>query len=66
MLNLSFVKRVKTDYSTCCKWKLAVLWMQEVYRWSLIWKQVQNSNENDTDGAVDFFVVLYVNYGCFK
>jgi hypothetical protein len=24
-------------------------------------------NENDTDGAVDFFfVVLYVNYGCFK
>jgi hypothetical protein len=29
-------------------------------------KQVQNGNENDTDGAVDFFVVLYVNYGCFK
>jgi hypothetical protein len=29
-------------------------------------KTVQNGNENDTDGAVDFFVVLYVNYGCFK
>ena len=36
--------------------------MQEVYRQCLIWKQVQNGNENDTDGAVDFFVVLYVNY----
>ena len=33
---------------------------------NLIWKHVQNGNENDTDGAVDFFVVLYVNYGCFK
>jgi hypothetical protein len=40
--------------------------MQEVYLQCLIWKQVQNGNENDTDGAVDFFVVLYVNYGCFK
>jgi DNA modification methylase len=24
------------------------------------------SKENDTDGAVYFFVVLYVNYGCLK
>ena len=29
-------------------------------------QEVQNGNENDTDGAVDFFVVLYVNYDCFK
>jgi hypothetical protein len=40
--------------------------MQEVYRQCLIWKQVQNGNENDTDGAVDSFVILYMNYGCFK
>jgi hypothetical protein len=33
----------------------------------IITKQVQNSNGNDTDEAVDFFVVvLHTNYGCFK
>ena len=29
-------------------------------------KTSSNGNENDTDGAVDFFVVLYMNYDCFK
>jgi hypothetical protein len=25
----------------------------------LIWKQVQNGNENDTDGAADFFLSFF-------
>ena len=33
--------------------------MQEVYRKCLICKQVQNGNENDTDGPVDFFLSFF-------